>query len=121
MNEPSLSAVKLVSEIGYMASLKGAPVSGEKIMEGIHAIKPSQVPVKIGLAVAKMANGKSQESISILRDSVLAVEPDNMTAMTFLAVAYQDAGDAQESQKLFEHVQQHGDQEQQLIASVFLN
>lgn len=120
MYEPSLSAVKLVSEIGYMASLKGDPVAGETMMDGIHAIKPQQVPVQIGLAVAKLANGKTQEAINILRDKAMVSEPENMTAMTFLAVAYQEAGNRQEAQRLFEHVQQHGDQDQQLIASVYM-
>lgn len=121
MYEPSLSAVKLISEIGYMASLKGNPSAGEVMMEGIHAIKPSQVPVQIGLAVAKLANGKTQDAIVILRDQVLPTDPENMTAMTFLAVAYQEAGQRQDAQKLFDHVLEHGDQDQQMIASVYMN
>lgn len=120
MYEFDVNLIRKLSEVGYMACFKGYPSEGEAIMEGVHAAKPNQVPVMIGLAVAKLTAGKYPDAIAILRDQVGAIEPDNLTAKCFLGLALKEYGESDEADAVLLEVQRHGDDSQRAVAEVYL-
>ncbi len=112
--------LRRLSEVGYMACFKGMVREGAVIMEGIHAMAPDQVPVKIGLAVARISELRYPEAITLLRDEVLAQEPDNLTAKCFLGLALKESGAEAEARTVLEEVRERGDEHQRAIAEAYL-
>ncbi len=112
--------LKRLSEVGYMACFKGHVKEGEVIMEGVHAAAPDQIPVKIGLAVARISALRYPEAIALLRDEVLAEDPDNLTAKCFLGLALKESGQQEAARTVLEEVLARGDEHQQAIARVYL-
>ncbi len=121
MVDVDVEMLRTLSEIGYMACFKGMINEGEAIMEGVFAAKPDQIPVQIGLAVARISAFRYQEAIHILQSEVLARDPENVTAKTFLALALMEQGDSNQASELFTDVSANGTDDHKAIASVYLH
>ncbi|MGV6817623.1 MAG: tetratricopeptide repeat protein [Thiotrichales bacterium] len=117
--EVDVEMLRTLSEIGYMACFKGLIKEGEAIMEGVFAAKPGQIPVQIGLAVARINAFRYEEAINILQNQVLTADPDNATAKTFLALAMMENGNKSAASELFEDVKQTGTDDHKSIASAY--
>ncbi|MGF1547438.1 MAG: tetratricopeptide repeat protein [Thiotrichales bacterium] len=120
MYDVDVEILRRLSEIGYMASFKGFPQEGEEIMEGVYALKPEQVPVQIGLAVAKISAAKYADAIRILGEIVTTGDPDNLTAKCFLGLALKEFGKINEAGEILRDVSTRGDVNQKAVASVYL-
>lgn len=118
-HDVDVEMLRTLSEIGYMACFKGLIKEGEAIMEGVFAAKPGQIPVQIGLAVARINAFRYEEAINILQNQVLAAEPDNATAKTFLALAMMENGNKSRASELFEDVKQTGTDDHKSIAAAY--
>lgn len=112
--------LKTLSEVGYMACLKGNVAQGEIIMEGVHAMNEESIPVKVGLAIARISASRYAEAVAILRDDVLKVDPDNMTAKCFLGIALTEMGNKADARDYLGDVSEHGDADEKKIAEVYM-
>lgn len=110
-----------MAEIGYMACFKGDMNRSQAIMDGIDAISIQQNPVKISVAIVRLYAGRYDEAVSILRDQVLADEPDHMSAKCFLGIALSQKGQKLEAKELFQEVILRGNEDERNIASAYLN
>lgn len=112
--------LQLLSEVGYMACFRGDSDRAQVIMDGVDAVGREQTPVKMGLAITKIYAGDLDEAISLLRDDILAKEPDHMSAKCFLGIALNLVGQQDQANTLFEEVAVHGNEDEQSIANVYL-
>ncbi len=112
--------LKTLSEVGYMACLKGNVAQGEIIMEGVHAMNEESIPVKVGLAIARISASRYAEAVAILQDEVLKVDPDNMTAKCFLGIALTEMGNKADARDYLGDVSEHGDADEKKIAEVYM-
>lgn len=117
----STELLQILSEVGYMACFKGDIERSERIMDGVNAIGIAQIPIKMGVAIARVYAGKYEQAISILRDDILVEDPNHMSAKCFLGIALTQAGDKTEAGSLFEEVVKYGNQDERSIASAYLN
>ncbi len=111
--------LKTLSQVGYMACMKGMATKGEIIMEGIKGVRPKQVPVLIGFAVARISTQKYAEAENIIINDILSCDPDNITAITFLGIAQFEMGKKDDARICFKEVMKHGDENHKQIASVY--
>ncbi|MEE4379287.1 MAG: tetratricopeptide repeat protein [Candidatus Competibacteraceae bacterium] len=112
--------LRTLSQVGYMACFKGLVQEGQVIMDGIRAMRTQQVPVLIGVAIARISGSCYDEAIALLRNEVLPVEPDNMTAKCFLGLALKQVGQTTEGNRLLEEVISRGNVDEQTIAKAYL-
>ncbi len=112
--------LKTLSEVGYMACLKGNVAQGEIIMEGVHAMNEESIPVKVGLAIARISASRYAEAVAILQDEVLKADPDNMTAKCFLGIALTEMGNKADARDYLGDVSEHGDADEKKIAEVYM-
>lgn len=113
--------LKSLLRVGYLACFKGLVEKGQIIMEGVHAARSNQIPVLIGLATARIYAAREDEAIAILRDRVLAAEPEHLTAKCLLGLALKQVGRTTESQRLLREVRERGNRDEQAIANAYLD
>ena len=116
----STELLQLLSEVGYMACFRGDNERSQVIMNGVDAVGENQSPIKMGLAITKIYAGDIDNAITILRDDVLAKEPDHMSAKCFLGIALNLKGDQSQAIGLFKEVAAKGSPDEQSIANVYL-
>lgn len=112
--------LKTLSEVGYMACLKGNVAQGELIMEGVYAMNEESIPVRVGLAVARISASRYAEAVDILENNVLSIEPDHMTAKCFLGIALTEMGNKADAKAYLGDVSEHGDVDEKNIAEVYM-
>lgn len=116
----STELLQLLSEVGYMACFRGDNDNSQIIMDGVDAVGEEQAPIKMGVAISKIYAGDLDNAISILRDDVLAKEPDHMSAKCFLGIALNLKGEQSQATVLFQEVAEKGSSDEQSIANVYL-
>lgn len=79
--------IRLLSDIGFMAATAGLVVPATRIFEGLRTLRPHQPFPYIGLALSRMFIGAWQDTIRILRDEGLRVNPGNPELQLYLCLA----------------------------------
>jgi Flp pilus assembly protein TadD len=115
----SSDLLKKLSQVGYMACMKGYTREGEMIMEGVKGVRPKQTPVLMGVAIARITAMRYQDAVDILQTDILSQDPDNLTAKCFLGIALFELGDKQQSDHYFSEVMEKGDASHQAIANSY--
>ncbi len=118
--EISSDVIQLLSQIGYLACLKGDTANGQMIMDSVEMNSDSHPSAMIGVAISRIYAGQYAEAASTLKNKVLNVEPDNMTAKTFLGIALTESGETEEAFSLFRDIAANGDSDNSAIASFYL-
>lgn len=111
--------LKKLSQVGYMACMKGYTREGEIIMEGVKTARPGQTAVLMGAAIAKITAGRPQEAIKIITSDILNQDPDNLTAKCFLGIALYEAGEKEQSERYFVEIMEKGDLNHKEIAASY--
>jgi hypothetical protein len=94
--------VRLMMEIGYLATGNGFSAEADLIFEGLRAVRPaSEIPI-IGLAVTRMNSGRHFEAVSLLQEQALRLCPGSELAQGFLGLALRLAGHTGRSQSVLE-------------------
>ncbi len=119
--EVSVELLQQLSQIGYMACFQGSPEAGEEILEAVNLVKPDQAPTLVGLAMGRIAANKPEEAIHILRDRVLKIDPDHLTAKCFLGLALLETGKHSEGESYLKDVIAKGDEDQRSVAMAYLS
>ncbi|MCK5917809.1 MAG: tetratricopeptide repeat protein [Cocleimonas sp.] len=113
--------IQLLSQIGYLACLKGDVANGQMIMDSVEMNSDSHPSAMIGVAISRIYAGQYTEAVSTLKNKVLNVEPDNMTAKTFLGIALSESGESEEALELFKDIVANGNADNSAIASFYLS
>jgi hypothetical protein len=96
--------IRLMTEIGYLATGSGFSAEADVIFEGVRAVRPgSEVPI-IGLAVNRMNAGRPLEAVSVLEQQALRLSPGSELAQGFLGLALRLAGHTGRSQAVLENL-----------------
>ncbi len=111
--------LKKLSQVGYMACMKGYTKEGEIIMEGVNGARPDQAPVLIGVAIARITSAKYQEAVDILEGNILSRDPNNLTAKCFLGIALFELGQKKQAQFYFTEIMEKGDVNHKAIAESY--
>jgi Flp pilus assembly protein TadD len=118
--QASAELLQLMSEVGYLACFKGDIDRSQAIMDGVESIGVEQIPIKMGVAIAKVYAGQYDQAIKILRDQILVHEPNHMSAKCFLGIALSQKGEKAEARELLEDVVKRGNSDESVIASAYL-
>jgi Flp pilus assembly protein TadD len=116
MMEINGSLLRKLSQVGYMACMKGYIKEGEIIMDAVKGARPSLSATLIGVAIARITARRYQEAVDILKGEVLSQDPDNMTAKCFLAMALFELGEKAQSEEYFSEVAEKGSDSHKEIA-----
>jgi len=96
--------LQLLSQIGFLACLKGEAKNGKVIMDGVEMNAEYNPSVMMGVAISRIHTGQYKEAISTLKNNVLRLEPDSIEAKTFLGIALNKAGRRAEAAVLFKEI-----------------
>ncbi|HIO91497.1 MAG TPA: tetratricopeptide repeat protein [Leucothrix mucor] len=118
--EISSDVIQLLSQIGYLACLNGDTANGQMIMDSVEMNSDGHPSAMIGVAISRIYAGQYMEAAQTLKNKVLNIEPDNMTAKTFLGIALTEAGETEEAFTLFRDIASNGDADNSAIASFYL-
>lgn len=78
----------LLGKIGFMACRQCRFDEARTIFEGLQQTDPSKAGPYLGLAVVLMSEGKAGEAAVYLKDTALAVLPDDPDLKAYLGLAY---------------------------------
>ena len=92
--------LRLLMQIGFIASGTGYYREAETIFSGIQAMSPQSEFPSIGKAVNKLNEMDHQSAIQILTSEALQINPGSDLAKAFLAQAFKQAGLNDRSQTL---------------------
>ena len=112
--------IKMMADIGFMASSSGYSKHAFGIFMGIEAVKPDSVLPCIGYAMEFMNKKKYQEAISILKKQGLAKEPDNAAVKAFIGLALMLDGHNKECEDYLASVENASDSAAATMASSIL-
>ena len=118
--EISTEMIQLLSQVGYLACFNGEIDKGKLIMDSVEANCSGQTAALVGVAISRIYAGQYDDAIRILKENVLVVEPDNMTAKCFLGMALSESGGTEEAIDLFNDIVEHGGEDDRTIASFYL-
>ncbi len=96
--------VKILGDIGFMASSTGMTKHAFAIFAGIEKARPDSVLPDIGYALEFMNKKKYQEAISILKKQALKKDPGNAAAQAFIGLALMLDGHNKESEECLEAI-----------------
>ncbi|MCK5814275.1 MAG: tetratricopeptide repeat protein [Cocleimonas sp.] len=111
--------IQLLSQIGYLACLKGSVVDGQMIMDSVEANSDGNPAAMIGVAISRIYAGLYTEAVSVL-NKVLNIEPEHLTAKTFLGIAFSELGESEKAFPLFKDVIAGGESDNSAVASFYL-
>jgi predicted Zn-dependent protease len=117
----NIELLKMLYQIGYIACIQGLVRDGECIMEGLYAVRPEENSILVGLAIARMYTGRSDEAINILRNQVLVGDPNHRTAQLFLGIMLMDNSHQEDGEQLLRLVSDHGSENEQYLANIYLS
>ncbi|MDR0351570.1 MAG: HrpB1 family type III secretion system apparatus protein [Puniceicoccales bacterium] len=96
--------IRMLMDIGYVATGCGFKASAECIFDALIAARPSSELPLIGLAVVKMSFGQVSEASKILTESVAKINPDSQLAKAFFGLLLKQIGSNRESEKVLSEV-----------------
>ena len=103
--------VQYLASTAVIAGVFGMRDKALMISDALVAAMPDSIDANLIAASAKLTAGQKRESIKILRDKVLAIEPDRTLAKAMLGMAYDMLNEAGERDKLVNEVLEAGDDE----------
>ncbi len=118
--EISTDMIQLLSQVGYLACFNGDVDKGQLIMNSVEANCRGQSAALVGVAISRIYAGQYEDAIRILKENVLTIEPENMTAKCFLGMALSESGDINEAIVLFNDIIENGGEDDRTIASFYL-
>ena len=118
--EISTEMIQLLSQVGYLACFNGDIDKGQLIMDSVEDYCSGQSAALVGVAISRIYAGQYSDAIRILKETVLVLEPDNMTAKCFLGMALSESGASDESIDLFNEIIEKGGDDDKVIASFYL-
>ncbi|MDR1111005.1 MAG: tetratricopeptide repeat protein [Deltaproteobacteria bacterium] len=89
-------------DVALAASHKGQVADGRTILEGLLAWKPGFLPTLIGLAFNHVVVNEFDRAEAILKDEVLAQNPDDAQAQALLGLTLNLAGRADEASEILD-------------------
>ena len=103
--------VQYLASTAVIAGVFGMRDKALAISDALVAAMPDSTDANLIAASAKLTAGKKQESAKILREKVLAVEPDRTLAKAMLSMAHDMMNELTERDKLIDEVIEAGDDE----------
>jgi thioredoxin-like negative regulator of GroEL len=91
-------------DVGLAAAHLGKPGEARAIFENLLVFRPEHAPAKIGLAFTYLVCNDFGKAAAILRDEVLARNPQDAEALVLLGLALGFDGQAEEAARALERV-----------------
>lgn len=103
--------VQYLASTAVIAGVFGMRDKALAISDALVAAMPDSVDANLIAASAKLTAGKKQESAKILREKVLAIEPDRTLAKALLSMAHDMMDEVGERDRLISEVLEANDDE----------
>ncbi len=95
----SAQTLRLLADIGFMATSEGLSPQASNLFKAIEHARPDSVLPHIGNALNKMNMNEHQEALEILEKKALKLEPENPTIKAFMGMALMMLGRNSESER----------------------
>ena len=112
--------LKILADIGFMASGVGLARNAFAIFTGIEKARPDSPMPSIGFAMEFMNRKRHQEAIDILQKEGLSKDPDNATVKAFIGMGLMLEGRNKESEEMLTPLQECNDPEAAVMAKELL-
>lgn len=113
--------LKLLADIGFMASGVGLPKNAFAIFAGIEKARPDSPMPSIGIAMEFMNRRRHQEAIDILHKEGLARDPESPTVKAFIGMGLMLEGRSKESEEMLTPLLDSDDPEASVMAKELLS
>ena len=113
--------LKLLADIGFMASGVGLPKNAFAIFAGIEKARPDSAMPSIGFAMEFMNRKRHQEAIDILHKEGLARDPENATVKAFIGMGLMLEGRNKESEEMLTPLLESDDPQASVMAKELLS
>jgi len=97
---PDSQDVRLLTEIGFLAAVKGDVMRAEKIFSALLLFRPGKAFAHVGLAVALMNAGRAGDAVAHLTAATPDPGEDAEMVQTMLGLALQLDGRSHQSQQV---------------------
>ena len=114
----SAETLRLLADIGFMATSGGFSKQARSLFDAIELARPDSVLPHIGKALNYMNLNMHQEALDTLEKKALKLEPDNATVQAFMGMALMLLGRSSESERCLNGIT---DSEDTLAASLASN
>ena len=112
--------LKIIADIGFMATSCGMSGSSNKIFHGISKARPDSVLPHIGQALNLMNTGNPQQALETLEKKAALLEPQNQIVQAFLGMALMMLGRNTECEQCLQKVKKSKDGMAQVLATELL-
>ena len=116
-----VETLRLLADIGFMATGSGFSPQAECIFRAIEVAKPRSLAPHIGLALNCMNNKQHQMALDILEKKALPLEPENPIIRAYVGMALMMLGRASESERCLTAVARGDDEPAKTLATQLLS
>ncbi len=96
--------ILLLGNIAFMATCHGLTSEAKVIYDGLEALKPHNLSIKVGKAATLLQLDDPKAALELLEGTVLKEQPDNTVAKMYQGLAYRALGDAERSREIFQWI-----------------
>lgn len=107
--------MRILAKASNLAGMTGQHKEALEIAEAIRVILPDESNAAVVQANALLHAGKFTEAANILRDTVLANEPDNVIAKAMLGLSFHAAGQRTERDTVLQEVIESGSDDENAV------
>jgi Tfp pilus assembly protein PilF len=100
--------LRLLINVGYVATGSGKKKNAEDIFEGVIAARPQSELPYVAYAFMRMAFGEYNEASKLLVENALRINPENEMAKTFYGLLLYQIGRKNESHTILSQLEQNG-------------
>lgn len=90
--------LRLLADIGFMATSNGMSTQAQSIFQAIAHVRPSSILSYIGLALNHLNLNQFQDALDVLEKEALKIEPNNPTVQAFIGMSLMLMGRNSESE-----------------------
>jgi hypothetical protein len=105
----TVEELRLLAEIGFMATTRGQCRRAKTIFEGLRELRPASPAPYIGLALAHLGVGAMEEAARVLREDGLRANPGNGEVLAFLGLVLSSARHFAECERVLVGVLDQGE------------
>jgi len=116
----SVETLRLISDIGFMATSNGLSTQAKSIFDAVELLRPDSVLPDIGKALNYLNLNQFQNALDVLEKKALKKEPDDPTVNAFIGMALMLMGRNNESEGFLKPVLNQDDKVAANLASTLL-
>lgn len=109
--EIDIELLKLLMQMGFLATHKGRLGEAAAIFEGVNQARPNSAFPHIGLGCVAMGRGDFSKAVEVLRNAPATLTSERELCNGFMGLAFKMDGQAEESRTILTQLLNEGENE----------